>query len=479
MNFTDLESIMHKRGFKSLAEIARSLKTTPQAVSNWKARNQIPYHIIAKVTSDQKRGVEIPVVEKDLKSILPAKKGSFADFLVVIAEQLKVVVLITFITVFFTFVYVRFIEKPIYYSWATILLPENNISTIGGLSSLANQFGVNIPNNTEADLSSPSLYPELLKSRTFSEKLLKKKIFYKEYNKRLPLINILMKKGENDIIEHEILISQSISILNKMLSFNSDPSSNFSTLSATGHEPIFTKELVEAAISELESLNRYFKSQKTIEKINFINNRINSVENDLNISELRLKEFNERNRQVSSPALKLELDKLTREMDIQKGIYLTLKQQLELAKIEEIQESSIVQVLDTPQIPLDSSNRGLKRSVLVSVIFGIFFGIGIASIRSYTNSSDISERKKINRFKYLIRKKWKAMFSDIRFIGIVCILLLSGLPFFISYESASPVFFGRYSLKVMLMNTIYILITLFFCLIYFNIYKIKKSNLNE
>ena len=40
MNFTDLESIMYKKGVKSLAEIARALDTTPQAVSNWKARRE-------------------------------------------------------------------------------------------------------------------------------------------------------------------------------------------------------------------------------------------------------------------------------------------------------------------------------------------------------------------------------------------------------------------------------------------------------
>ena len=41
--------MMKKSGIGSLAEIARALDTTPQAVSNWKSRNQVPYHIIAKV----------------------------------------------------------------------------------------------------------------------------------------------------------------------------------------------------------------------------------------------------------------------------------------------------------------------------------------------------------------------------------------------------------------------------------------------
>ena len=54
MRFTDLEQIMQNRGVETLAEIARNLKTTPQAVSNWKARDQVPYHIVEKINNYEK-----------------------------------------------------------------------------------------------------------------------------------------------------------------------------------------------------------------------------------------------------------------------------------------------------------------------------------------------------------------------------------------------------------------------------------------
>ena len=47
MDFNVFENLMHKRGYTSLADIARALNTTPQAVSNWKSRNQVPSHVIA------------------------------------------------------------------------------------------------------------------------------------------------------------------------------------------------------------------------------------------------------------------------------------------------------------------------------------------------------------------------------------------------------------------------------------------------
>ena len=51
MNFNEFETIMKNQGVYSLAEIARKYSTTPQAVSNWKARNQVPYHVISSLNN--------------------------------------------------------------------------------------------------------------------------------------------------------------------------------------------------------------------------------------------------------------------------------------------------------------------------------------------------------------------------------------------------------------------------------------------
>ena len=58
-------------------------------------------------------------------------------------------------------------------------------------------------------------------------------------------------------------------------------------------------------------------------KTSFIENRISSVKEDLESSEQHLKEFNEQNRQISSPALQLGRDRLTRDVEVQKNVYLT------------------------------------------------------------------------------------------------------------------------------------------------------------
>jgi len=473
MKFTELESIMYARGLTTLAKIARALNTTPQAVSNWKARDQVPYHIITKInqmTSDNSGKVS----SQPTPFTLDIDTISLSDILLTMAEQFKVILLVPFITIFLTFTYVQFIQEPQYESWATVLLPENKAGSMGGLLGIASQFGVNVPSGAQADLSSPSLFPELLRSRTFAEKILNKKFITDKYGKELSLLAILMDGNEPSEFNRNELVTTALSPLQEILEFNQDGSSTFSVIKVTTSEPVFSKELAEVVLSELEALNLYFRSQTVIEKTFFIEERIASVKDDLEGSEKRVKEFNEQNRQVSSPALQLELERLNQEVEVQKEIYLTLRQQLELAKIEEVQETSIVQVLDKPQVPLGPSNKKLKLSVLLSCVLGIGLGIILGFVRSYFNNSDMDERRKLRRVRNFIKKKGKDVILDRRIAGIVSTLLLIGLPTYLGHESKNPVFFGLYSPIFMIINMVYVLLLISSIILFIHLTR-KKS----
>ena len=173
MKFTEFESIMFSQGVNTLAEIARALETTPQAVSNWKARNQVPYHIADKINKK---------VEHKSEGLFKEKEISFSDILLVISEQIKIILIICFISVFLSGTYVQFILKPEYISRGKILISDGDSGNLGGFSGLASQFGVSVPIVGQTDLSSPSMIPEILQSRTFGEKLLRKS-FFRPYSK--------------------------------------------------------------------------------------------------------------------------------------------------------------------------------------------------------------------------------------------------------------------------------------------------------
>tara|TARA_Y100001935_G_C17075428_1_gene393683 strand:- start:136 stop:675 length:540 start_codon:yes stop_codon:yes gene_type:complete len=170
----------------------------------------------------------------------------------------------------------------------------------------------------------------------------------------------------------------------------------------------------------------------------------------------------------------LEEERIERDVEVQKGVYLTLKQQLELAKIEEIQESNIVQILDYPTIPYAPSNKNIITSTLLSIIFGITTGIFIGFLRSYIDSNDIEKRKKIRRTKHFFKKKIKDLFVDKRISGIFAITLGVGIPIFLGNKSSNPQFFGMYSKTALVVNIIYLIGFLMSLILYLKL-KMKKS----
>jgi len=479
MNFSELEQLMSSRDVTSLADIARALSTTPQAVSNWKARDQIPYHVVAKLnqssppTADSHQTSDgRPVYSSP--SIYEEDTISLSDILLTMSEQLKIILMVPFITVFLTFTYVQFIVQPLYKSSTTILRPVSSPG-LGGLAGLVSQFGVSVPQNTEVDLSNPLLFPELIKSRTFAERLLDKPFFTEKYGRELPLLKIITASSEDTLqLDRDILVQQAIGAFRGMVSFENEGS--FSVLTVEADEPRFARDLNKVVLDELQKLNRYYKSQHVNDKINFIDNRIKSVENDLKSSEQTLKYFREQNRQIFSPALQLEQEHLIRDVETQKGIYLTLKQQQELAKIEEVQEASVVQVLDGPQVALGPFNKNLQNNVLLAGVLGLGLGILLGFIRAYVNNSDVDERRKIRRVRNFIKKKSKDIVLDQRVSGIVSVLFLIGLPFYLGHESKTPVFFGMYSPTLMLVNTFYILILISSSILFIYLYKKNHSS---
>ena len=484
MDFIEFETLMFSRGITSLAEIARRLDTTPQAVSNWKSRNQIPLHIIAKLNqmnskSQSNQDRFVPILQDQnffLKDkILVDDNIAFSDIALTLAQNLKVIFLCLFIFGFSALTYVQFILAPLYVSTSTILLPDNKTTNLGGFAGLASQFGVNVPTVEQADLSSPSLFPEILKSRTFAEKILEKKFFTEKFGDELTLLSILTHGNNISNEGDDELFASAFSSLSQIIEFKRNSLNAFSELKITTIEPQLSKDLNEAILSELEATNKFFRSQTVNEKISFINQRIAFVEKDLKKSEQALKAFNEQNRQISSPALRLEQERFERDAEIQKGIFLTLKQQLELARIEEVQKSSIVQILDRPQAPLFPSNKNVKLSTSLSMLLGLIVGLAIAFVRSFFEKNDLEERRKFRKTKHYIQSKSFEVITDFRISGIVTLFLILGLPFYLSYESKNPVFFGKYSQKLFLILTSYIVLLLISSSL-FLINIIKKKN---
>ena len=101
----------------------------------------------------------------------------------------------------------------------------------------------------------------------------------------------------------------------------------------------------------------------------------------------------------------------------------------------------------------------------------------LAFIRTSLKNADMKERKKIRQIKNSILKKSKDLILDYRFSGVTSAVLLLAFPLYLGYQSQNPVFFGRYSYKLMIIITFYS-ITLFLLIVSFFRSIIKRKNNN-
>ena len=62
----------------------------------------------------------------------------------------------------------------------------------------------------------------------------------------------------------------------------------------------------------------------------------------------------------------------SRESEAKKEVYLTLQQQLELARIEEVRQSPILHILDNAVTPIRKSSPNRLVFLAISAFFGVF-----------------------------------------------------------------------------------------------------------
>ncbi len=107
-------------------------------------------------------------------------KSSLADIILVIAKHLLMIVLFTFVAVIITIVHVNRDFKPEYTSTAKVFLPSEGGKS-SGIENLVRNFGLASGATSNFDISSATLYPEIVTSRKFADAMLAKEFYTEKY----------------------------------------------------------------------------------------------------------------------------------------------------------------------------------------------------------------------------------------------------------------------------------------------------------
>ena len=331
---------------------------------------------------------------------------SLVDFIYLIAKEIRLIILLPTFLCSFAIIYVLFIAEPTYKSNSKIMSgsKSTNSSQVAGLAS---QFGFDLP---LLDIGQTTwVYPEIIKGRTILKKLLKKKFDTSEYGKQKTLLQILTYGNEEPEYGNDTLEIIAIDMLiDEIIQVDEDVKTKIFTISVEVNEPKLARDINSSLIEELDNHQRDYNNLLASNTKKFIESRIIETKKELEESEEKLKDFRGRNRRIeNSPALLLEQERLAREVFVLTGVYTTLKQQLETAKIEEVKDSEYIVTLESPEIPIYKHSPQRIKIVIMTGVLGLVLGIFIAIMRYTYSLTSVTDLNRLEEIKKLVFKSIK------------------------------------------------------------------------
>lgn len=408
---TIIAKVMNEFQFRHQYEVAEYFGVTAQTLSGWVKTGIIPDKYILKFQLDIQntppRKGKIEQNNFEMANDHAANENNFS-FTVLFANHIKPLILVSLLSGLLTCIAVFFIVRPVYTSTAKVLPIGEKGNSFSDMAGMATQLGLSLPMNMGNEIPWDEMFPEIVKSENLKENILTQQFNSDKYG---------IDQSLNTIIENEYKLSDEpnhirnkmiLDKLNELINVSKSRLSPIVTINVDFFEPQLAGDILSAVIQESGKALIKLKSKQISEKRKFIEERISEVFESLKMSEVALKDFQESNRKPDrSPALKLEESRLEREVTLHNSLYVTLKSQFENVKIEEVEESAMIQVVDGPIVPF----RLTKPKRFLSIVFAMaitFFGLFfIFYLKDFTISGREKEsevrREARNRLKNQIR----------------------------------------------------------------------------
>ena len=277
----------------------------------------------------------------------------------------------TFALVVAVGLYSFFIVKPTYTAIAKFIPSlrasiSDRMSTVVGPGAIAASESI-----TES--TSPEYYSALFNSRTFLEPILQQKFAVVELGQSVSLLEYLKIQGNSS----QDRLMQGIEVVGKMVNIQAGKSKSLSappiiSVTVVGSEPQLSADIANTFIKELERYNKDTRSNKAKENRIFVMKQLTDSQAMLSKAENAVVQFSSRNRKISTPELQTEKDRLVRTVKVQEEVFITLKKQLELAKIREQENQITIEVLEMATAPIKKTSPLRAQNMALAGVFGIF-----------------------------------------------------------------------------------------------------------
>lgn len=261
---------------------------------------------------------------------------------------------------------------PRSYTATSAFVPQSTSSpALGRLAGLAAQFGVAVPAQDPAQ--SPEFYAELL----VSDALLRLVVDSALLLPRADAVDTVLLRAElgGQHRDPELQAEYSIERLRKRLEVSTTLKTGVVRVSARTTDAGLSAAIVERLLRLVNGFNLETRQSQARQQRRFLEDRLKEARQDLRDAEDAEQGFLQRNREFrSSPQLTFEHNRLERTVTQRQEIVTTLSQAYEQSRIEEVRDTPLITIIQSPAPPA----RPDRRLLLVKTLLTFMAGCGLA-----------------------------------------------------------------------------------------------------
>ncbi len=210
---------------------------------------------------------------------------------------------------------------------------------------------------------------DLLRSREILSAVLSAKVAGPHANDSVVVYDLYRITGSTP----ERRLDEGIKELRDRLTLGVDQRTDVVRVTVEAPYPSAARDLLQLLLDRLFDFNVQTRQSSAGERRKFIEGRVSFAEEQLRTAEEALRAFYDRNRQwQASLQLRFEEQRLNRQVAVQQELYLTLRREYETARIEEVNNTPVLTVIDRPTIP---GRRTKPRRVITVLLVGTVFEV--------------------------------------------------------------------------------------------------------
>jgi len=246
---------------------------------------------------------------------------------------------------------------------------RNPVTIAGG----AGQLGVSLA--AYLDMSqSVAFYADLGRAMPTLRKIALMQYTVSGSTEKRTLAQALGIKEKNPILAAELAVTR----MRDRVTYGINTRTGVVRLSVEAPDPVVAQQINQNILAELDRWSKTEGHYQAMLERKFVEQLVADARQRLSQAEQTQRDFLETNRSFASPELRLEARRLDRDVMMRQEIYTSLAQTYEQARIEENRVPTVLNIVETADLPIEPQRREALRKTLVGLVTGLLAGMVLA-----------------------------------------------------------------------------------------------------